>query len=118
MSPVGPSSGATESDSEEEPEQLQAGFTPHGDALRSGCLVCATRHPSKIPALYLTVRRTRARTQLIYLYGTDLGGPPPKYKVIVLGDGAVGKTSIAMRFTDDYFARRWVWALLFLAPES
>jgi Ras-related protein Rab-28 len=29
-----------------------------------------------------------------------------QFKVIILGDGAVGKTSISMRFTDDYFARR------------
>lgn len=29
-----------------------------------------------------------------------------QYKVILLGDGTVGKTSIAMRFTDDEFAKR------------
>ena len=27
-----------------------------------------------------------------------------QYKVILLGDGAVGKTSVANRFTDDHFA--------------
>ena len=30
-----------------------------------------------------------------------------QYKVILLGDGAVGKTSIAMRFTEDYFAKQY-----------
>ena len=29
-----------------------------------------------------------------------------QYKVIVLGDGAVGKTSLCRRFTEDSFARR------------
>ena len=27
-----------------------------------------------------------------------------QYKIILLGDGAVGKTSLAHRFTDDHFA--------------
>ena len=31
-----------------------------------------------------------------------------QYKVIVLGDGAVGKTSLCKRFTEDSFARRCV----------
>ena len=31
-----------------------------------------------------------------------------QYKVIILGDGAVGKTSVAMRFTEDYFSKRRV----------
>ena len=30
-----------------------------------------------------------------------------QYKVILLGDGAVGKTSIAMRFTEDRFAKAY-----------
>mmetsp|Transcript_27040 Transcript_27040/g.46624 ORF Transcript_27040/g.46624 Transcript_27040/m.46624 type:complete len:227 (+) Transcript_27040:152-832(+) len=30
-----------------------------------------------------------------------------QYKVILLGDGAVGKTSIAMRFCKDYFAKTY-----------
>merc|ERR1719353_1278803 len=30
-----------------------------------------------------------------------------QYKVILLGDGATGKTSIAMRFTDDHFAMQY-----------
>eukprot|EP00753_Platysulcus_tardus_P020206 PLAT7879.1.p1 GENE.PLAT7879.1~~PLAT7879.1.p1 ORF type:complete len:247 (+),score=114.54 PLAT7879.1:61-741(+) len=30
-----------------------------------------------------------------------------QYKVILLGDGAVGKTSIATRFTQDYFPRQY-----------
>jgi len=30
-----------------------------------------------------------------------------QYKVILIGDGAVGKTSIAMRFTEDYFAKTY-----------
>lgn len=33
-----------------------------------------------------------------------------QYKVILLGDGTVGKTSIAMRFTDDEFHKRHVVA--------
>ncbi|KAL1526585.1 hypothetical protein AB1Y20_015291 [Prymnesium parvum] len=30
-----------------------------------------------------------------------------QFKVILLGDGAVGKTSIAMRFTEDHFAKQY-----------
>ena len=30
-----------------------------------------------------------------------------QYKVILLGDGATGKTSIANRFTDDHFAQQY-----------
>lgn len=30
-----------------------------------------------------------------------------QYKVILLGDGAVGKTSIALRFTEDHFAKTY-----------
>ena len=30
-----------------------------------------------------------------------------QYKVILLGDGATGKTSIAMRFTEDHFAMQY-----------
>ena len=28
-------------------------------------------------------------------------------KLIILGDGAVGKTSVALRFTEDYFATQY-----------
>jgi len=30
-----------------------------------------------------------------------------QYKVVILGDGAVGKTSITMRFCEDYFSRQY-----------
>lgn len=30
-----------------------------------------------------------------------------QYKIILLGDGAVGKTSLAMRFCEDHFAKRY-----------
>jgi Ras-related protein Rab-28 len=30
-----------------------------------------------------------------------------QFKVILLGDGAVGKTSIAMRFADDQFSQNY-----------
>lgn len=30
-----------------------------------------------------------------------------QFKVIILGDGAVGKTSIAMRHTDDHFSNNY-----------
>mmetsp|Transcript_54397 Transcript_54397/g.145637 ORF Transcript_54397/g.145637 Transcript_54397/m.145637 type:complete len:233 (-) Transcript_54397:80-778(-) len=30
-----------------------------------------------------------------------------QFKIILLGDGAVGKTSLAMRFCEDHFARRY-----------
>ena len=38
----------------------------------------------------------------------DSDGEPEslQYKVILIGDGTVGKTSIAMRFTDDSFNKR------------
>ena len=30
-----------------------------------------------------------------------------QYKVVVLGNGTVGKTSVIMRFCEDYFARQY-----------
>lgn len=30
-----------------------------------------------------------------------------QFKLVILGDGAVGKTSLSMRFTEDKFAKRW-----------
>ena len=30
-----------------------------------------------------------------------------QYKVVVLGNGTVGKTSVIMRFCEDYFARSY-----------
>ena len=34
-------------------------------------------------------------------------GDQHQFKIILLGDGAVGKTSIAMRFCNDYFAQQY-----------
>lgn len=31
----------------------------------------------------------------------------PRTQVVILGDGAVGKTSVAMRFCEDYFAKQY-----------
>lgn len=37
----------------------------------------------------------------------DDGNVQLQYKVVVLGDGAVGKTSICHRFTDDNFEKSY-----------
>ena len=39
--------------------------------------------------------------------GSDDEPEQLQYKVILLGDGATGKTSIANRFTDDHFAQQY-----------
>jgi Ras-related protein Rab-28 len=38
-----------------------------------------------------------------------------QYKIILLGDGTVGKTSIAMRFTNDQFGHQYKQVLRPLA---
>jgi hypothetical protein len=41
-----------------------------------------------------------------------------QFKVILLGDGAVGKTSVAMRFCNDYFSKKYKQSFLFFQTNS
>eukprot|EP00927_Polykrikos_kofoidii_P017410 TRINITY_DN17926_c0_g1_i1.p1 TRINITY_DN17926_c0_g1~~TRINITY_DN17926_c0_g1_i1.p1 ORF type:complete len:234 (-),score=62.52 TRINITY_DN17926_c0_g1_i1:23-724(-) len=48
--------------------------------------------------------------ELVTQLGTEEDEDEPEYlqyKVILLGDGGVGKTSLAMRFCEDYFAKQY-----------
>jgi len=47
------------------------------------------------------------RTSQDYDDDSDTEVEQHQFKIVLLGDGAVGKTSIAMRFTEDYFSRTY-----------
>ena len=52
-------------------------------------------------------RKRQQQAQVRQMEDSDDEPEQLQYKVILLGDGAVGKTSIAMRFTEDYFAKQY-----------